>query len=349
MPTWPQLWVVAAYSAFFVTLYAIYRIWISHGWAVGLRQLLTFVLFAVLFWLLESWAFYRAPYYYYPPLFPDMIPHYRWDLVSWFPGVIASECDVRLPTLDFGVSRTIILVEASLTFVVMWTTRLLEAPRYLRPFLAGLVFLAVDAFLDPVLARSYDCTSEGGAPGVLPNGEGLEFWRWDVTERLGAWWFGIPLYNYASWYAAPVVLIALASILGWVRQFIEWVMNPTAATAPAMPSLVELVFLLIVLFGFLLIFALAPTSILPIELQALLLVAVVVGSAIAVLWFVGKFNFANAWRWELIYPQLVCVVFPLAAFLLSGLYASVPYLWIVPLVSIPAVVLFAISPYLKAP
>jgi len=339
--TWHSLFLLAAYTAALSCFIAAYRIGSTLGWAEGLKQLLIFLLFALLFYLLESWARLRVPYYFYPPVMPDMLATYPWSSYAWFPAPAPSPCIVPTPP-DDGMSLTVPLMEAALTFSVMWTAHLLRAPVLLQPFLAGLVFLAVDAFLDPVLATSIDCMT--GAPLQ----DGLGFWEWYIHEQLGMEWFGVPLFNYAAWYAAPLVLVSLVRIIGWVGLLAAWLMGSGTGTAPSPPSLLQLAFLLIILVGFLLIFALAPTLPWPIAAQGAILLLFVVGTLIATLVFIGQYKMDNPIRWEFVYPQLVAVGFPLLAFLFSGLMFSTPYLWLVALPSVALVVFYAVSPYIDS-
>jgi hypothetical protein len=348
MTVWHYLLLLTAYAAAASCLYAAYRIGITSGWSQGIRQFLIFVLFALLFYLLESWAHLRVPYYYYPPVMPDTIPLFDWSGVSWFPGPAASGC-LAPPPPPQGMSLSVPLMEAALTFSVMWTAQLLRAPVLLQPFLGGLVFLAVDGFLDPVLALTIDC-GDLAHPQLSP---GAGIWEWWVYPELGARWFGIPLFNFAAWYAAPLVLISLVKLLDWLVALYQWYESggsgSTGAGPPApMPSLLEFAFLVILIVGFLLIFGMAPTAPWPVQLQGLILLLFVVGTLVATLWYVGVYVHDNPWRWEFIAPQILAVLLPTVVFLGKGLFLTIPYLWIFAIVSVALVVLFSLSPYYKA-
>lgn len=339
MDTWHVLLLVVAYGSAVSCVYAALRIGLASGWGAGLRQLLVFLAFVLLYYLLESWAHHRVPYYHYPPVFPDMVPTFPWDAVPGFPGPAPSACTIQPPP-DAGISLLIPLLEASLTFSVMWTARLLAVPVLLQPFLAGLVHLALDGFLDPVIAWSYDC-----AIGEQIE-TGLGFWHWYVTDRLGPDWFGIPLFNFAAWYAAPVILVSLAYLARWIRAYLAWRAGSGSGGPPA-PSPLEGAFLTIVSIGFSVLFLLAPTYPWPIEKQGLLLLLFVLLTLAAVVWHIPVYVHDNPFRWEFVFPQLAGLVYPLLAMILNGHILAIPYLWIVALVTVPLVLYYSISPYLE--
>jgi hypothetical protein len=328
---------VAAYGAALSCVYACIRIGRIQGFGAGLRQLVIFLGFAVLYYLLESWAHHRIPHYFYPPVFADMVPTFPWSSLSGFPAAAASSCTVQPPP-GAGISLSIPLAEASLTFSVMWTAQLLAAPALLQPFLVGLVHLAIDAFLDPVLAWSYDCMSGDRIE------TGLGFWHWFVNEDLGAEWFGIPLFNFAAWYAAPIILVSLARLIDWIRAWLAW-RAAGAIGAEPQPSTLEGVFLTIVFTTFSILFLLAPSAPWPLDQQWMVLLGAVLATLAAVVWHVPSYVHTNAFRWELVLPQLMFLVYPLLAVILTGLVPTIPYLWLVALVTVPLALWYSISPY----
>ena len=342
MTIWHWLFFVTAWSAAASCLYAAYRIGSTSGWAQGIRQLFIFILFALLFYLLESWAHLRVPYYYYPPVMPDTIPLFDWTAVPCFPGPAPSKCPFPPPPPE-GMSLSVPLMEAALTFSVMWTVRLLEAPLLLQPFLGGLVFLAVDGFLDPVLALSINCMFVS-TPQLA---DGAGFWEWWVHPDLKANWFGIPLFNFAAWYAAPLVLISLARILDWLLDLYAWYSSGMSGNPPP-TSLLQLAFLVILIAGGLLIFALAPTAPIPPLLQGLILLLFFIGTLVATFWYVKTYKHDNPWRWEFIVPQILAVLLPTVVFLGMGLIQTIPYLWIFAIVFVAIVVIFSLSPYYES-
>lgn len=338
MTIWHWIFYLGVYSAVVACLYAIYRIHLDQGWHAALRQLLIFLAFGGLFYLLESWAHLRAPYYFYPPPLLVAIPVFDWTSVSWFPGPAPNPCVSAAPASAY-MPLAVPLQEAALTFGVLWTATLLRARPWLQPFLGGIVFLGIDAFLDPVLAETFDCMA---ATTPTLSHAGLGLWEWHVHDALGTAWFGIPLFNYAAWFAAPVVLIALVHLFDWIGALLS------STTVPAITSF-EAVFLAIVGIGFLIVFGMAPSAPWPASMQGGFLALVVVGTLVAVLWFAGGYDHGNAYRWWFIHPMLISVAVPLLVFLGSGLVISLPYLTIVGAITIPLVLVFAISPYWSAP
>ncbi|MGI9590016.1 MAG: carotenoid biosynthesis protein [Myxococcota bacterium] len=337
MGIWHILLLIAAYVAALSSVYAAIRIGRESGWGEGLRQLAIFLGFVVLYYLLESWAHHRLPYAFYPPVFPDMVPTFPWPAVPGFSAAPPSSCVVQPPP-DAGISLSVPLLGAALTFSIMWTAQLLRAPVLLQPFLAGLVHLGIDAFFDPVLAWSFDCMSGDRIE------TGLGFWHWFVNEDQGPEWFGVPLFNFTTWFAAPVILVALARLLDWVRA--HRARRAEEKSGPeTRPSPLEGLFLTIVLAAFLLLFLVAPSYPLPSERQGLFLLALVLISLGAVVWFVPTYFHDNPLRWEFVLPQVMCLIFPLLAVILAGVVPAIPYLWVVALVTVPLVLWFSISPY----
>lgn len=94
--------------------------------------------------------------------------------------------------------------------LVMFTTRRLAArlvaPWFLIPFVAGLLALTLDLFLDPMLARSVVVPVTADSLSACVNsltpgaGFGVGVWTWclppDGIEQL----FGVPLANYLGWF-----------------------------------------------------------------------------------------------------------------------------------------------------
>ncbi|MGH7289130.1 MAG: UbiA family prenyltransferase, partial [Myxococcota bacterium] len=99
------------------------------------------------------------------------------------------------------------------TYAALWTARLLGSNLVIQPFLAALVLVNVDALLDPVVATAHNCVN-----GMLMErpGIGLGFWRWYIDPRGLGEWYGVPIFNFAVWFAAPLFLISLVNVLGSV-------------------------------------------------------------------------------------------------------------------------------------
>lgn len=375
MTIWHQLFMWVAYSAFGACVYAAYKTWLSDP-AKGAKQLATIAFFAFMYWLLESWGYYRAPYYFYPSVFPDMIDHFDWMQYAWFRdwfGEASNLCAIApsdhecTPNLTRGVgaafdpsrqiSLSVLFLEASLTWSVMTTALLFNqssAGRYLQPFLVALVLVLIDAFLDPVLSESHDIATDADV------GAGVRLWQWCVCEDLGLSWlgislfrYGVPVFNNAVWFAGPVILVALAMIFEWVQYIISLLTGGGGGGPPPL-TILQLGYTLIVLFGALLVFAYSPSLSdlmgfqVPIWLQNLMLILLLVGTVVATLALSGSFVGGHPLRLELAYPAVATMLLVLITYLFAEagfLRSNLLWLWLVALVSGVAVVLFARRPY----
>jgi 4-hydroxybenzoate polyprenyltransferase len=187
---------------------------------VWLREPVVFGLFVVSMWLLESYALYRTPYYAYSSTFSDKLPRL---LSDWFPAHLpagnTNACTVTARSLADHIPLSVLLFEASLAYAAMWITRRLSVDSVAQPVLAGLLMLAVDLILDPVVAQSHSCD----AATVLRGSEGgIGLWHWFIpqsaTDLRGqtplATWFNVPLFNFGLWFAGPVLTISLTNLIG---------------------------------------------------------------------------------------------------------------------------------------
>jgi hypothetical protein len=340
MTIWHILFAVAAYLSAALCLVTAIR----QGWPKGLPDILVFVLFVIGYWLLESWATHMADFYFYPPVFWDMIPYFDWGTYSWFndEGLLCPQfCPVpptACPELDTtgGISLSVPLMEASLTFVAMWTARLL-APRLLLlwPFMVGLAVLCVDVFLDPVASTSVHCVTKDGIEA------GLHFWEWNVHHGLGIQWFGIPLFNYAAWYCAPIAAVAAALLLHWARDLLSWLLGASGATPP---SFIDLLLRGIIFWAFTLLFALSPIGSGTIQFKIYTMIVVLIVSIVIVIQYRSQYVHTNARRWELIIPLIVFYLFGLLGLLLSGALDVLPLLF-VGVVCLALGLWYCLSPY----
>ena len=329
--TWRLLFLLGAYGSLLACILDIVGQARRQGTGSARPWLLRLALFAFLFWILESYAHFATPYYYYPPIFPDMVPHFPWDAIGVKPIADPNACG---PKIDHGVSASIPLVEAALTYAVMRTSYLLDPPKHLHPFLAGLVFVNVDLLLDPVLASSHDCVTEADLFG-------LGYWDWNVHAGLGTGWFGIPLYNYAAWFGAPMLLVALARWLDWLRL----VAFPRPSDA-APPTLQDGSFRVIVLLAAAVIVFMSPRNAQNLPLQVLLSAVLLAGTLAWTLITARTFETRNPWRWELMVPQLFLLLFPFAALFGTGLATQRPQLVPIGIVTVLLGSFFAVWPYL---
>jgi len=343
---WQILFMLAAYTSAIVCIYATWRIGVERGWRWGVIHLLIFGLFLLLFFVLESWAAGRTPYFSYPKPenggFPDWIPFLKIPT-----DAPEQNCTNPVPA-NCGIPISVLLLEATITFAAMHTARLLADRkdlhfRLLRPFMAALALLLLDFFIDPLSSTSSSCVSMIELPHT-----GLAFWAWSVLPKIGPDAFGVPLFNYVVWYAMPVMLVALVGLLGW---FYDFYLVPLVIA----PGIVTLQFLLggaflgIIVFAFGLVIEYSPNfQDLPIWLLRLIFVGILLSTLIAIAYSARDFNYDNDFRWWFVYPQAVFLLFCLVAFLFSGMLATkLPGMWLVALVVSPLFVLWMLSPYLK--
>lgn len=185
-----------------------------------LREPIVFGLFVVSMWLLESYALYRTPYYAYSSTFSDKLPRL---LSDWFAAHVqpgnTNACTETAQSFADHIPLSVLLFEASLAYAAMWITRRLSVDSVAQPVLAGLLMLAVDLILDPVVARSHTCD----AATVLRGSEGgIGLWHWFIpqsaTDLRGqtplAAWFNVPLFNFGLWFVGPVLSISLTNLIG---------------------------------------------------------------------------------------------------------------------------------------
>ncbi len=338
MALWPMIFTVGVYLSLLLCLYACVRIGMIEGWITGLLQFVMLAGFAVLHWLLESWAHVSAPFYDYPQnVFWDMIPNFDW---SWFG--FAPPRDACAQAVVGGISATVPLSGAIICFCLLWTARLLlTTPVWLAsyrpaiaPFMVALIAMLFDGYLDPVAAISMDCQP---IPEQLH--AGLGFWIWHTEPRFADVWFSIPLFNFASWYAFPATVTAAALLLGWAANAI--ILGNSVA-------IFDGVLRLIILLALLTVAVTAPGAKPPIE-AVVFIVGLIVISLFIVWRDRATYKTDNPWRWELVLPMLFYLLFPLAALFFSGTFVLVDTL----VLAAAALMLFVIclaaviSPYMK--
>src|SRR5262245_54513675 len=218
--SWIAVFVATAYLMGVACVYRALRVASVEGWMPGCREIAIFLVFCGLGYTTESWAHARTPYYVYAKEFPDRLPRIPFEKSCWFPEPRSTACSTTCKgEHDKLKGRTIPLsvpiLEGSLAYAALWTSRLLVAPVLLRPLLAGLVLVTVDALIDPVVASTYTCQGD-----VVR--KGLGFWRWYIDKKDLAAWYGIPLFNFAGWYGAAVLLVAIAHFIGWGWDTCQW-------------------------------------------------------------------------------------------------------------------------------
>jgi uncharacterized membrane protein len=96
----------------------------------------------------------------------------------------------------------VILMEACILLTVIRTTDLLAPPSWVKPFLDAAISVNIDIMLDPITSTSSWCDQ-----GVGDSFGGLGFWTWVTSADFPGHWFGVPLFNYVSWYADTLAFV----------------------------------------------------------------------------------------------------------------------------------------------
>ena len=232
-------------------------------------------------------------------------------------------------------------MEASLTFVGMWTARLL-APNLmlLWPFLVGLMMLSFDVFLDPVVSLSEHCQTHA------PIDPGLGFWEWYVHEDLWIRWFGIPLFNYAAWFFAPIAAVAGALLLSWFLRRLSAPSLDDPGRFP-IPLPVDLLLRALIFWAATLLFALSPFAPWAIRFKVYVMLTVILLTVSRVFAARSHYCHTNGLRWAIIVPQVAFHLFSLVALLLSATHALFPLL-IFGLVCVVLGMWYCLAPYIGA-
>ncbi len=315
-------------------------------------QVVFLVVFVCAYWLLESLAHTWTPYFVYAPEFPDGVRLGSFGTES-FPDRFRPQslgCTdyvqelVREDSAYQKIPLSVLLMESSLTYAAMWTALKLHAGYRLVPLWAALFVVSLDALLDPVVAVTYDCSGV-----VRSGGSGLGFWHWFLdNERLGNW-FGVPLFNYAAWWTAPVILISLAMFVQYFRgRFWRERRNrrrpgrlqivDSAPTSPLFGLTGGILLAAYVLFQI----TRAETAI---WLQWMVLALGVLSTAAFVVSRVRSFRTRAAPDPNLTLPPLVLLGLPALALLIEGFFLDITGLILVGLVSVTLVVMFTLWPY----
>jgi hypothetical protein len=232
------------------------------------------------------------------------------------------------------VPASVPLGAAIITFTLMWTGRLLIGmPGWVvayKPivlaFSVGTAALIMDLYMDPVLATSRDCLGNVVHPG-------LGFWVWYTDPDFADGWFRIPLFNFASWFAAPATLVSFVILIAGAL---------TATTTSTDMLLRGLILFLVgaILFS-------APNANPPMVQMALVALLVVLGLYhVFMNWSTYVRN--NAFRWGFILPLLFFFLFPLAALLFAGASPLYPLLIVAGVLAAIGVI-YTFTPYVKWP
>ena len=327
-----------------------------HGWRAGLGQVVLFAFLVGFYFLLESFGEVRIPFYVYFPDYPDWLTpiHYPAFLVPDFSArPLVRACQKLVTEYEPRLPVSIPLMEASLTYAALWTARFLGVRPILQPMVGGLAPLLADSVIDPILTTSFNCPQAGESPHLVSGSFGL--WKWHALpdgdrDALGPDWFGIPLINYAIWFAGPVMMMALINLGGtaltawkagtWRTTFafrrLHWPSQSETFSALAIVVCVATVVVVCV----------SPDlTRLPPPIQRGLFYGTV---TLCFGYFVR--GVMDAERGErvhvgIVLPQLFFLVFPVAYLLGSGLFRPQPELLLTAAVFVPLGMLFCWSPY----
>jgi 4-hydroxybenzoate polyprenyltransferase len=387
-PIWARLFVIACGAMFAGCLYhAIkmgqieYRQSCDRGDRKSVRityaisQPALLIGFAVFYYFLESAARAWTPYFVYSAQFPDRILLFPFEAAqspAWHQPVDTA-CTRYVRALvesssNHTIPASVLLMESALTYASMWTAMILVAgrslatratlPRYwVVPCWSALFVLAIDALLDPVVAAKYGC--DGVAWG--DRGEGVGLWHWFVpsprAEHPLAVWFGVPAFNYAAWWAAPMVAISTALFLqrlrAWISSRLQVAALPPGVEPAPRPSARFFLVPLIALPVYVLVqISRFSVSTLPGSrwLQWGVLAIALAASAYPVLRELPHFTTRGGEQLHdpnLSLPPIVFLALPVSLLLGEGLFLEVPGLVAVGFVCLLLVVLFTLWPYEK--
>lgn len=343
MGFWEWVYFVSVYISVLICLIAAFKIGRANGWRDGLLELLILVGFAVAYWLLESFAHHSAPFYVYPDVFPDMVPFFN---LSAYINTPLHACNQH----GFNeISLTVPFLEMSMTYCLMWTAKLLLRPHgwvssphatAVAPFIVGLMALELDATLDPIVSESFTCSP------VTLNHPGIGFWKWFADPDMANFWYGIPMFNYGAWFAAPVILVISVLLINWIYELFLYLKGLFIGPPHPLPSVANGLFQIAILIAFLALHLTSPGTNPPYTQTGIMLVAIVVSLAI-VFRKLGTYDRNNPFRWEFVVPLVIIFTMPLPMFFVSGTF-NLGQDWLLallaPLFAVIAII-FALSPY----
>lgn len=352
--TSPVVFAIGAYLTALLCIIFCIREGLAKGFWHGVRTLLTLIIFIALFWLLESWAGIRAPFYDYEPPnpFPLLWPRFDFGSVSGLfgalglgglllPGAAATNPCAILP--GPYIPAAIPIAGGCISFALIWTVRLLIGEEgfarkpylpLIAPWIVGLLALWIDLALDPALANSIDCQ-----PVPSPTHAGLAFWTWSADASLGDYWFHVPIYNFGVWFAAPAILTALVVWAAWL--FAKFAQGLSVDPVDGLLRLLIIFFIGVIFF-------ISPSAANSLgTIVALLLGIIAVGLYSLISRWRG-FNRNNPWRWELVLTLAFFALYPVGAVLFTHFFwplADHIYLLLITVLCAAGTVAFALSPY----
>ena len=344
MGIWELVYFIGVYAAVLICMVSTYKIGATDGWRAGFREFLILAGFAVAYWLLESMAYYSAPYYIYPSLFPDTVTFFDFSPYVDTPPVTA--CTMTGPN---EISLTVPFLEMSMTYCLMWTARLLLKPHgwgnsplatATAPFIVGLMALALDGYLDPVFSQSFTCLPPAA------NHAGMGFWQWTADDTMANFWYGIPMFNYGAWYATPVILVTVVLLSRWIYKLLLYFKGLIIGPPEPRPSILNGLFQLAIILAFMALRLTMPGANPPVVQVGIILAVILISFAIVAFRF-GTYERHNPFRWEFVVPLILIFLMPLPMLLMSGTF-DLAQDWLLLLITLALTVtgiIFAFSPY----
>jgi uncharacterized membrane protein len=351
MGLWEYLYLVIVYSAAVLCFVAAIRTRSDDVPGRAITEVLILIVFAVGYWLLESFAHLRAPFYVYPDLFPDMVRYFDWAQFG-FSGSNSADAHVCAHHGFDKISLTIPLLEMSMTYCLMWTARLLLTPHgwgnslhavAVAPFIVGLFSLCLDGFLDPIVSESFTCLPE------TMNHAGMAYWIWYAEPDLANFWYGIPMFNFAAWFSAPVIMVTGVLIIHWFLEYARHLRSRRRDHSHPAPAVRNFLLQLIVFLAFVALYVTSP-DVDPPWLQIVVMTLALLTSVIVVIRHGRSYKRDHPFRWELVVPQVVVFTLPVPMLLFSGVFVLTQQ-WILLLLSLALSacgIFFAVSPYSAA-
>lgn len=346
--SWIAVFLAVSYLMGVACVYHALRVVGEEGWSSGLREIAIFLAFCGLGYFVESWAHARTPYYVYATEFPDRLP--RLPVENWsglFRVPRTTDCatfckDEHNKLIGRTIPLSVPILEGSMAYGALWTARLLVAPVWLRPLLAGLVLVTIDALIDPIVASTYTCK------GIVVR-KGLGFWRWYIDKEQLAAWYGIPLFNFAGWYGAAMFLVALAHLIGWGDDTRRWLVPKLRRRPPPAdrPPMWRGVLLIMAVVAPVVVVRFSPSieNALPPSVQWAALAAIVGGTVFLVMRQARIFRTDGRVRPELIQAVFLPVAFGIVALIVSGQFIGTPTFLIPALILVGAGAVIAWWPY----
>lgn len=350
-----------------------------------LKELLVFGFFVFMFWSLESYAHYRTPYYAYSRSFHDLVPQASY-FVPWIQDLprLCDQCTQHVADYVHKhggkIPLSVILLEASLTYAALWTAKLLKGPVGAQPIFAGLVLVTVDALLDPIVAMGHRCGKIMSAEPWPATGNGLGLWHWYTPEASDliyqvktrglhggeqiemlsgqhtlAGYFHIPVFNYAAWLGAPIILVAIVNLIGALRREYAWpwskywyakLRGQPVSDRPSFRHRQALLLSIVAPIMFIVYAAPAKDLSVPCQVTAIVgALAIVVGIFV---WNFGKFHTVERVDATLVLPVALALAIPAIAGLVSGQFTVQPLLMPVAVVALAVGFWLAWLPYRDA-